>query len=210
MTSVSLVGGARLAAAAMSARDSAQLDRAAKLARDASALTEDPRALAKLAWVRARLEFERGTPRHASEMVLAGVTTGRHEEFDWVFRGGVARLFPEQWERLLSSVPPDDRDGDILDAFDRMLNDVDPAVRERAVEAWCLWESATPGWPPTPELLAGPMICQNIEWFECPPPLLRTAVRMSSGTESSPRSRSSTDFAARSAWFASAAFTLLM
>jgi len=28
--------------------------------------------LAKLTWVRARLEFERGTPRHASEMVLAG------------------------------------------------------------------------------------------------------------------------------------------
>ena len=26
------------------------------------------------------------------------------------------------------------------------------------------------------------MICQNIEWFTWPPPLLRTAVRMSSGT----------------------------
>ena len=26
------------------------------------------------------------------------------------------------------------------------------------------------------------MICQNIEWFAWPPPLLRTAVRMSSGT----------------------------
>ena len=38
-------------------------------------MTEDPRTLAKLAWVRARLEFERGTPRHASEMVLAGAET---------------------------------------------------------------------------------------------------------------------------------------
>jgi DNA-binding CsgD family transcriptional regulator len=75
LTSDPLVRGARLAAAAMSARDSGQLDRAAKLARDAAALTEDPRALAKLAWVRARLEFERGTPRHASEMVLAGAET---------------------------------------------------------------------------------------------------------------------------------------
>ena len=28
----------------------------------------------------------------------------------------------------------------------------------------------------------GAMICQNIEWFAWPPPLLRTAVRMSSGT----------------------------
>ena len=85
-------------------------------------------------------------------MVLAGVTTGRHEEFDWVFRGGVARLFPEQWERLLSSVPAEHRDRDILDAFDRLLDDPNPVVRERAVGAWCLWESATPGWPPTPEM----------------------------------------------------------
>ena len=34
------------------------------------------------------------------------------------------------------------------------------------------------GAPPLP----GPMICQNMLWFQCPPPLLRTAVRMFSGT----------------------------
>ena len=45
------------------------------MVQEASAMTEDPRTLAKLAWVRARLEFERGTPRHASEMVLAGAET---------------------------------------------------------------------------------------------------------------------------------------
>jgi len=75
LTADPLVRGERLTAAAMGARDSAQLDRAAALALEASALTEDPKTLAKLAWVRARLEFERGTPRHASEMVLAGAET---------------------------------------------------------------------------------------------------------------------------------------
>ena len=44
--------------------------------------------------------------------------------------------------------------------------------------------------PPCPE---GPIICQNIEWLECPPPLLRTAVRMSSGTESMLAKSSSRD-----------------
>ena len=29
---------------------------------------------------------------------------------------------------------------------------------------------------------SGPMICQNMEWLTWPPPLLRTAVRMPSGT----------------------------
>jgi DNA-binding CsgD family transcriptional regulator len=75
LTADPMVRGQRLAAAAMCARDSAQLDRAATLAQEASAMTEDPRTLAKLAWVRARLEFERGTPRHASEMVLTGAET---------------------------------------------------------------------------------------------------------------------------------------
>ena len=64
--------GERLAAAARGARDSAQLDLADRLAQEASALTTDPHALAKAAWVRARVEFERGTPRRASEMVLEG------------------------------------------------------------------------------------------------------------------------------------------
>jgi len=98
------------------------------------------------------LAYAEAHPHQVSELVLVGVTTGRHEEFDWIFRGGVARLFPEQWERLVESVPADYRDGDIVDAFNRLLNDPDPEVRRSAAEAWCLWESATPAWPPTPGL----------------------------------------------------------
>jgi DNA-binding CsgD family transcriptional regulator len=64
--------GERLAAAA---RDSAQLDLAARLAQEASGLTTDPHAMAKAAWVQARIEFERGTPRRASKMVLDGAAT---------------------------------------------------------------------------------------------------------------------------------------
>jgi proline iminopeptidase len=88
-------------------------------------------------------------PDRVSEIVLFGVTTGRHAEFDWTFRGGLARFFPEEWERLLASLPGAEREGDIVDAYHRLLNDADPSVRRRAAEAWCLWESATPAWPPT-------------------------------------------------------------
>ena len=94
------------------------------------------------------LAYAETYPQRVSEMILFGVTTGRHEEFDWVFRGGLARLFPEQWERLCAGVPAAQRDGDIVEAYQRMLNDHDPLVRRRAADAWCLWESATPAWPP--------------------------------------------------------------
>jgi proline iminopeptidase len=87
-----------------------------------------------------------------TEMILWGVTTGRHSEFDWLFRGGVAVFFPEQWDRLRAALPVAERDGDIVNAYHRLLNDPDPTVHRRAAEAWCTWESATLEWPPTNEL----------------------------------------------------------
>ncbi len=51
----------------------------------------------------------------------------------------------------------------------------------------------------------GPMICQNIEWLRCPPPLLRTAVRIASGTVLMPFTSSSMLLDASSGAFSSAA-----
>ena len=95
------------------------------------------------------LAYAEAHPGRVSEMVLWGITTGRRAEADWLFRGGVAPLFPEQWERLRAGVPASDRDGDIVEAYARMLHDPDPAIRRRAALDWCTWESATPDWPPT-------------------------------------------------------------
>jgi proline iminopeptidase len=83
-----------------------------------------------------------------TEMILFGVTTGRRAEFDWLFRGGVSRFFPEQWDRLRAAVPPAARDGDLVEAYHALLHDPDPATRRHAAREWCLWESATPAWPP--------------------------------------------------------------
>jgi proline iminopeptidase len=94
------------------------------------------------------LAYAEAHPDRVSELVLFGVTTGRHSEFDWLFRGGLTAFFPEQWQRLVDALPPADHDGDVVDAYHRLLFDPDPAVRARAAEAWCLWESATPAWPP--------------------------------------------------------------
>lgn len=82
-------------------------------------------------------------------MVLSGVTTGRLSEVNWLFRGGLALFFPEQWHRLEEAIPPARRGGDIVEAYAQMLSDPDPEVCRRAAEEWCMWESATPYWPPT-------------------------------------------------------------
>jgi proline iminopeptidase len=100
------------------------------------------------------LAYAEQHPQHVTEMILFGVTTGRHSEFDWLFRGGIAVLFPEEWERLRLHLPVADRDGDIAEAYHRLLNDPDATVRQRAAEAWCMWESASPAWPPVAGLAA--------------------------------------------------------
>jgi proline iminopeptidase len=92
------------------------------------------------------LAYATSHPARVSEMVLFGVTTGRHSEMDWLFRGGIKILFPEEWDRLVALVPDG---GDVLDAYYRLLSDPDRETRQRAAHAWCLWESATPEWPPT-------------------------------------------------------------
>jgi len=98
------------------------------------------------------LAYAERYPERVTEMILCGITTGRYKEIDWLFRGGVAIFFPEQWERLRTALPEAERAGDIVEAYYRRLNDSDLAVRQRAAEAWCLWESATPAWPPSTSL----------------------------------------------------------
>src|SRR5690348_10915761 len=90
------------------------------------------------------LAYAQSHPARVSGMVLFGVTSGRRSEVDWLFRGGLARFFPEQWERLAQGIG----DADVVDEYARRLDDPGPGVRRAAAEDWCRWESATPHWPP--------------------------------------------------------------
>jgi proline iminopeptidase len=94
------------------------------------------------------LSYAEMYPQRVTEMVLFGITTGRHAEIDWLFRGGLARFFPAQWERLCTLFPNAGRDSDIVEAYSRRLNNGNLALRQQAADAWCLWESATIAWPP--------------------------------------------------------------
>jgi proline iminopeptidase len=94
------------------------------------------------------LAYAERFPNCVTEIVLFGVTTGCRKEFDWLFRGGVSILFPEQWDRLRDAVPAALRAGDIIEAYCTMLDDPDASIRNQAAIAWCTWESATPAWPP--------------------------------------------------------------
>lgn len=87
------------------------------------------------------LVYAQAYPERVAALVVAGVTMTRQSEIDWLYRG-LARFFPEEWELFRLGVPENQRDGDLIAAYYRLLRDPNPAVHLKAARDWHEWESA--------------------------------------------------------------------
>ncbi len=87
------------------------------------------------------LAYAERFPQRVSQIVIAGVTMTRRSEIDWLYRG-VGRFFPQEWERFRAGAPESERDGDVVAAYARRVEDPDPDVRNRATADWLAWEDA--------------------------------------------------------------------
>jgi proline iminopeptidase len=76
------------------------------------------------------LAYAQRHPHRVSEIVIPSVTTARRSEIDWLCRG-VARFFPGEWERFRAGVPEADRDGDLVAAYARLMEDFAPLIHGR-------------------------------------------------------------------------------
>jgi proline iminopeptidase len=76
-------------------------------------------------------------PHRVSEMVHAGVATGRRAETD-LLTTGLGPMFPQAHARFRELVPS----GDPAAGYLELLLDPDPAVHLRAAREWCAWEDA--------------------------------------------------------------------
>ena len=94
-------------------------------------------------------------PRRVSEIMLSAISTTRPSELDWLYRGA-GRFFPEEWERFSAvAAGAAGFDGDVVAAYARLMENPDPAVRNRAAAGWYRWEEAVLSLEPTAKLLAG-------------------------------------------------------
>ncbi|MFJ4011464.1 prolyl aminopeptidase [Streptomyces sp. NPDC090026] len=102
------------------------------------------------------LAYAQRHPERVEAVVVAGVTTTRRAEIDWLYRG-VGRFFPEEWERFRAAVPEARGPRDLVAAYARRMESADPAVRERAALDWCRWEDAVLSLEPhgAPDLYGG-------------------------------------------------------
>ncbi|GLU48313.1 prolyl aminopeptidase [Nocardiopsis ansamitocini] len=87
------------------------------------------------------LAYAQQHPDRVSEVVLIAVTTTRRSEIDWLYRGA-GLLFPEEWERFRAGLPEQDRGGNLVAAYARLMEHPDAAVRAKAADDWCAWEDA--------------------------------------------------------------------
>lgn len=87
------------------------------------------------------LAYAQRHPERVIGVVLIGVTMTRPQEIDWLYHG-LRLLLPVEWERFRDAVPAADRDGNLVEAYRRLMEHPDAAVRETAAEQWCAWEDA--------------------------------------------------------------------
>jgi proline iminopeptidase len=87
------------------------------------------------------LAYAQQHPERVSEIIVPAVTTTSPSEIDWLYRGA-GRFYPEAWDRFRDGVPEDERDGDLLAAYSRLMENPDRAVRAKAAADWLAWEDA--------------------------------------------------------------------
>jgi proline iminopeptidase len=100
------------------------------------------------------LAYAERHPERVSELIFISVTMTRASDVHWLYHEA-GRFFPEEWARFRDGVPEAERDGDLVAAYDRLLNHhPDFALRAIAAKNWCDWEDAVvsleEGWTPNP------------------------------------------------------------
>jgi proline iminopeptidase len=134
------------------------------------------------------LAYAERFPERVTELVLANVTLSRRRDIDWLY-GGVARFFPEEFQRFVEGVPESER-SDLVCAYARSMEQLD--TRDEAANRWSTWEDAVVSLEPNAKLrvysdrprdalLAFVRICAhyfaNAVWLE-DDELLRNATRL--------------------------------
>jgi proline iminopeptidase len=84
------------------------------------------------------LLYAQAHPDAVSAMIIRGVFLARQRDLEWFAKDGAGRIYPEQWQRLVSSLPNPSGDDLIQQLNDALWGD-DEVTRLRAAKEWMAW-----------------------------------------------------------------------
>jgi proline iminopeptidase len=98
------------------------------------------------------LAYSQTHPDACLGLILRGIFMLRQRELNWFYQAGASNLFPDAWEHYLEPIPQSER-GNLIEAYYRQLTSPDPVVRQKAAQAWSVWEASTSHLWQKPELM---------------------------------------------------------
>jgi len=99
------------------------------------------------------LLYAQAYPQHVRALILRGVFLCRQTDFDWLYKEGANRVFPDHWNDLVSAIPEGER-SDLVSAYYTRLTGDDELARMSAAKAWSAWEASCSKLRLSSELLA--------------------------------------------------------
>lgn len=92
-------------------------------------------------------------PDRVMAMILRGIFLCRQRDFDWLYKEGANRVFPDYWEEFLKPIPDAERE-DLVQAYYSRLTGDDELARMSAAKAWSAWEGNCSKLRPSSDALA--------------------------------------------------------
>ena len=84
-------------------------------------------------------------PGKVTGMIIRCVFLARKSDLEWFIQSGANRIYPEQWEKLISSIPVakqgEQKLAQLIEAINRQLHDTDSQTQCRIARAWDNWSS---------------------------------------------------------------------
>jgi len=100
------------------------------------------------------LLYAQAFPTRVLALILRGIFLSRQCDFDWLYKDGARRVFPDYWEEFVTYIPEAER-GDLVKAYYERLTGDDELARMAAAKHWSAWEGNCSKLRPSPEALAG-------------------------------------------------------
>ncbi len=86
------------------------------------------------------LLYAQAHPKRVLAMILRGIFLSRQQDFDWLYKNGACRVFPDHWQHFLELIPESEQD-DLIAAYHRRLFGEDELARMNAAKHWSFWEA---------------------------------------------------------------------